>query len=345
MGGPAAAAIPDLGHAEHVSSSSLSSDGEQQSVSDEEVTMEDLAAARRKKLHDFLLDVQRTRAERLARQGHEVSAAEVGQESTEVEDATSTGAKPFRETELHRLKRMQAKLEQLDGEDRHTKSIYELYESAVTKHRDGDFHGAATDWTQVLLLDKTDVDALFGRGQAKNNLGDLPGALEDYSEALAKDPTRAPIWFGLGSVRSDMGDEEGAIADFGESLKLDPTRAEVWGCRATALLMRNDFANAAIDCNKAIDVDESYAGAWGIRGTAKHRMGDHDGAIHDLRKALDLDPEFFWAKPILDEAIEACEHLNKIESIRNAAKALENPTGEPENDSEPIAQAASITED
>jgi len=329
MGRPAAAAMPDIGHAESMSSSS-SSDGNERSGGEEEINMEDLAAARRRKLHDFLLEVHRIKTERLARQCPEEDGAKAGQEGTEVKDATSTAqassnAKPFRETELHKLKRMQAKLEELTGEDCRTRSIYEFYESAVTKHQNGDFHGAAADWTMVLTIDETDVDALFGRGQAKNNLGDLPGAMEDYNEALAKDPTRAPIWFGLGSVKSDMGDEEGAIADFGESLKLDPTRAEVWGCRATALLMRNDFASSASDCNKAIDVDENYAGAWGVRGTAKHGMGDHHGATHDLRKALDLDPELSWAKPILEEAIEACEHLNMLESIRNAAKASQNP--------------------
>lgn len=331
MEGPAAAAIPNVGHAESVPSSSPS-DGKEYQPRDEASAMEDLGACPRRKLHDFLLELQQIKTERLARQGQGARVTEVGQEGTEVKDAAymaeaSSGAKPFRETELHRLQRIRAKLEQLDGEDRHARSIYELYESAATKHQNSNFHGAAADWTRVLILDETDVDALFGRGQAKHNLGDLPGAMDDYNEALVKDSTRAPIWSGRGSVKSDMGDGEGAIADFGESLRLDPTRAEVWGCRATALFMGSDFANAASDCSKAIDIDETYAGAWGIRGTAKHRMGDHDGATHDLLKAFNLEPELSWAKPILEEAIRAIE---AYEPIRNAAAASENSEDEPD---------------
>jgi len=333
MGEPAAATSPDIGHADIVSSSS-SSDGEECGETgpetldgDGESSLEDAAAARRRKLHDFLLEVQRMKVERLAKQ-HQGQEDAGAKDVTYTASSASSDAKPVRETELHRLKRLQAKLEkQLEGEDDRLRSIYELYEAASTKHRNGDFNGAAADWTRVLILDETDVDALFGRGQAKANMQNLPGAIEDYVEALAKDPTRAAIWFGLGAARSDLGDEDGAIADFGESLRLDPTRAEVWGCRATARLMQSDFANAASDCNEALDIDEGYAGAWGIRGTAKHRMGDHEGATHDLRKALELDPDLSWAEPILEEAIETCEHLMKLESIRSAAKACGNSAG------------------
>jgi len=87
--------------------------------------------------------------------------------------------------------------------------------------------------------------------------------------------------------------------------------------------MQNDFANAGIDCNEALDLDEGYAGAWGIRGMAKHRLGDHEGATHDLRKALELDPGLSWAEPMLEEAIETCEQLIKLDGTRSDSKASE----------------------
>jgi Tfp pilus assembly protein PilF len=66
--------------------------------------------------------------------------------------------------------------------------------------REGDFSGAALQFTAALSRNPQSFSARIGRGVARESEGDFPGAAEDYLEAVRLDPKSADANLRLGLV-------------------------------------------------------------------------------------------------------------------------------------------------
>ncbi|MFM7545626.1 MAG: trypsin-like peptidase domain-containing protein [Synechococcales cyanobacterium] len=81
------------------------------------------------------------------------------------------------------------------------------------KYQRKDFKGAIADYTKVIRLDPSYVNAYNNRGNTRSEIGDKIGAISDYNEALRLNPKDINAYNNRGATRSALGDKVGAIAD------------------------------------------------------------------------------------------------------------------------------------
>jgi len=86
---------------------------------------------------------------------------------------------------------------------------------AFAQFETGDFRASIDNYSKVLSLDPSDVNALFGRANARQMSGDREGALSDYTAALGHDTRtlRPEIYVARAKTRFDLGDLAGANED------------------------------------------------------------------------------------------------------------------------------------
>jgi tetratricopeptide (TPR) repeat protein len=116
----------------------------------------------------------------------------------------------------------------------------------------GDLDGAMADFTQALVVDPRNVDALTSRGKLRQERGDLAGALADYSEGIALEPRNYEAFNNRASLKLQKGDLDGALADVEQALLLRDYEPEPYGIRASIRLAKRQPDAALADCEKAL---------------------------------------------------------------------------------------------
>ena len=88
---------------------------------------------------------------------------------------------------------------------------------------------------------------LVDSGYAKMDQGDYGGAAGDFTEALKVNPENVDAYANRGSCRYMLGDHINAIADEGQALRLSPNWFFPWYLKGKAKIALNDFRSATDD--------------------------------------------------------------------------------------------------
>lgn len=138
---------------------------------------------------------------------------------------------------------------------------------------------------------RTEVDALFHKGEQVYNSGGYAKAIDIYTQVLADDPEYLNAYLQRGFCHSLQREYDAAIADF------------------TAVIERK----------------KDHLWAYTSRGSAYGKLGKQDLAIQDFNTVLQLDPgnqEAYnnrgWAKKAQGNTKEACADWLKSKKMGNA---------------------------
>jgi tetratricopeptide (TPR) repeat protein len=182
----------------------------------------------------------------------------------------------------------------VDADPNHSKAWNNC---GVVRQALGDLPGAVADFDRALALDPHYADALNNRGRARQQLGDFTGAREDFDRGLecATGRFTATLLHNRAALRQAAGDLAGALADFEPAVEVVPDQAASLVCRATARKEFGDLAGALADLDRALEVTApaEAASVYHQRGGVRVLLNDFVGAIADYDLALALNPDSY----------------------------------------------------
>jgi tetratricopeptide (TPR) repeat protein len=166
---------------------------------------------------------------------------------------------------------------------------------ASEARRDGDFHKAIHDISQILRVDPHDANAYSARGECLLKLGMWKQAEKDFTTALQITPNSVRSYVGRGDGYIQLKQFDAAIADLTQAIKLDATVTQAYTDRARALLQKGDYPAALADASEAIRQTPEDAWPYLVRGVIETEQQSYDDALKDYNKALELSPKLILA--------------------------------------------------
>lgn len=203
-------------------------------------------------------------------------------------------------------------------------------ESGLRKFRQGDYEGAAADYSKAIELDPKDANyramraqihekrkdfdsairdytalaELTGdafawiqkRAEARASQNDFKGAVADYSLAIESAKKgqagleKAFAYRGWYQLKSE--NPEAAIADYTRAIELEPQNPNHYNNRGNAFRALDRPKEATADFSRAIGINPEFAHPYHNRGLCRLDLGDFDGAIADQTKAIELKPSY-----------------------------------------------------
>ncbi len=139
--------------------------------------------------------------------------------------------------------------------------------------------------SNTIALDSTMIYPYLERAQDRYANGDYKGAAADYTRALQYDRDNVEIWIGRALAKEKLNDLEGAFSDYTKAIDLDEDNAKAWLNRGNLLLKMNRFTDAIEDYNVALIYYPDYAAAFYNRAMAKARLKEFNEACVDLKHA------------------------------------------------------------
>jgi tetratricopeptide (TPR) repeat protein len=176
----------------------------------------------------------------------------------------------------------------------------------------------------VLLLAMTsrafcgDAENYFNQGIEKAKEGDWHGAETNFDRAIEMKPDFAFAYNNRGIAKKIRHDWAGAIDDYSKAIELKTNFALAYNNRGFARYVLSELDDALDDFNKAIELKPDFAYAYNGRGITKYKKGDLDGAISDYTKAIVLKPDFAMAYQNRGFAL-----MNKADGYDNAKADLD----------------------
>jgi tetratricopeptide (TPR) repeat protein len=96
----------------------------------------------------------------------------------------------------------------------------QLNNAGVEKLRNGDYKGAAKDFSQAIQENSKLAEAYLGRGISYSGLGNRQAALKDYNQAIRLKPNFAEAYHNRADEYIALGKQKLAIADLQKATKL-----------------------------------------------------------------------------------------------------------------------------
>jgi len=135
-----------------------------------------------------------------------------------------------------------------------------------------------------------ELEASFGRGEARLAREDYEGAVKDYLVVTKLEPACDAAWRGLGQARIALGDEEQGLEDLSRAVALDPRNVSAWSSRGQALFGRGDFAGAAEAYQRSIEARPRSASLQTSLAFCLQRAGQTEAAREAWQRGRELDP-------------------------------------------------------
>jgi tetratricopeptide (TPR) repeat protein len=153
-----------------------------------------------------------------------------------------------------------------------------------------DLSAAQRAFTQSLLFNADQPDALRARGRIAQRQDDPEAAIEDYTAAIKLDPDDGATYYYRGVAYLAYGEAATALEDLNQALRLDPDLT--W-----AVLAR---ANAYYELQRPEDAEREYTAALRLHPDAEIALvrrahvyemtRQFDLGLADVNRALELDP-------------------------------------------------------
>ncbi len=201
----------------------------------------------------------------------------------------------------------------------------EFMKRAGERYSQGDYLGAAADYSQVIdlltrldsrrtsplpnqfnaletsprsaartdgirVVERSAAPAYANRSLARYRLNDLGGALADSEMAIGLDAHNPAGYLARGAALQAIGDLDGAIADYGRAIVLRPEVAEPFSLRGIVRGDKHDYCGALDDFDRAIALNTNLVEVYYNRAVARVMLGDSRGAVGDFDKYIAGNP-------------------------------------------------------
>lgn len=143
--------------------------------------------------------------------------------------------------------------------------------------------------------------ALYKRGKKRAAQGNYKGAALDFSEFIDQNRKFGPAYIHRGLANIKLGRFDSALSDFTLAVKHNYQKARAHRLRAAVFWHWKKAADGLWDANKAIELDPGDAEAYLTRGLLYKDLKKTDLAARDYKRALELDPDHQRAKIALRE--------------------------------------------
>ena len=158
------------------------------------------------------------------------------------------------------------------------------------KLKQEDYQGAIAEFSQALVSNPNNLDALSGRAEAYYWLEKFPAAIQDFDAVLERNPNNATFFFRRGYAYNQLKEHQKAISDYTEAIRLDPEYASAYSNRGASYRNLGEYEKAITDYNEAIRLDPDDALKYSGRSALCGNLEEHDKAIADATEAIHLDP-------------------------------------------------------
>ena len=147
---------------------------------------------------------------------------------------------------------------------------------------------AYQDYSQILMIDDTDEDALYHRGLIELERGDTISSRADFERLLKINPASANGRIGFASLLKVMGYYPEAIEVYSQVIKFNPEKEILYVGRAEAYLFAGQYAKADKDIEKAMELDPDDPVVYVLRALGKLARYERESAKADLKRAVEL---------------------------------------------------------
>lgn len=206
-------------------------------------------------------------------------------------------------------------------------SLPQLFDTALSASRQGDFARALPLWDQVLELAPDDAAAWSNRGNVQLALGDPVAAIADQDRAIALDPASADPHLNRGTAEEALQRWDAAAADYRWILERHPEAGEP---RASALYnlgnvlgSQGDWLAARSSFVAAADARPGFAMARSSAALSAFELGELDAAERELRALIRRHPLFADARAALTALLWRQGSRGEAESHWAAASGLD----------------------
>ena len=206
-------------------------------------------------------------------------------------------------------------------------SLPQLFDTALSASRQGDFARALPLWDQVLELAPDDAAAWSNRGNVQLALGDPVAAIADQDRAIALDPASADPHLNRGTAEEALQRWDAAAADYRWILERHPEAGEP---RASALYnlgnvlgSQGDWPVARSSFVAAADARPGFAMARSSAALSAFELGELDAAERELRALIRRHPLFADARAALTALLWRQGSRGEAESHWAAASGLD----------------------
>ncbi len=206
-------------------------------------------------------------------------------------------------------------------------SLPQLFDTALSASRQGDFARALPLWDQVLELAPDDAAAWSNRGNVQLALGDPEAAIADQDRAIALDPVSADPHLNRGTAEEALQRWDAAAADYRWILERHTEAGEP---RASALYnlgnvlgSQGDWAAARSSFVAAADARPGFAMARSSAALSAFELGDLAAAEWELRALIRRHPLFADARAALTALLWRQGSRGEAESHWAAASGLD----------------------
>lgn len=156
-------------------------------------------------------------------------------------------------------------------------------------YNNNQFEEAIGAYSNALVNNPKNVNALYNRGRAHEELGNLDEAENDLKAAFAIDPKNFQVLMGLSNLYQKKKSYEMALqyASYATEVSGAPSMAFLLKGRAYHLL--GDTENAITEYNTAIKMDDNFGQAYYYRGMLKQATKRTKEACADFKLAIALN--------------------------------------------------------
>ena len=132
---------------------------------------------------------------------------------------------------------------QVSGED----SAEEHYRLALELQYEGKLERAISEYTRVLNIDDTFIEAYSNRGVAHMDLGDYDEAVEDFSNAIRQNPVVPYFYYNRGLAFERAGVLDYALLDYLDAVNLDQSYRDAFYGLGNVYLQYGDYQRAGLE--------------------------------------------------------------------------------------------------
>ena len=174
---------------------------------------------------------------------------------------------------------------------------YKLEESyyglAECFHAQCRYNEAIDMCNKVLLENKKNISALYGRAICKMKNGDDQSSIADYMRAVKYEGI---VDFDFGTIYNNIADAYLRLGNLDmaekyikEALKRNHLEWYIWGTEGELAYKKGDYNRCIYSLNNAITIDNKCADAYYYRALAKVKIGNHSGAYNDMEILNTID--------------------------------------------------------
>ncbi len=150
---------------------------------------------------------------------------------------------------------------------------------------------AAIDFSKVIQIDSTYVDAYNNRGLTYSLLGNMEMAIADLDKAIAIDNDFAQAYLNRGTAYLNWNNPISAIEDFNRAIELDSNNPMAFYQRAIIYYNDREYEQAAKDLISASQRGLQKEDLFYMLGNCHYHMKQFENAAEYFTKALQLNPQ------------------------------------------------------